>query len=651
MLAIPLPQFKRQLEEMLLDLQHLVTAMQQLRDLLPEHSEKRVTVLTLMGRLNDANKKALRGTLDNTALQTEYNAIRADLSDFIQALEDVDFDANAKQENTSAKASAVKQGSVLYRIPHTMPIGQETECVVRIALDEDAIVEEITIDSQTVLKGLSRVSDLMQVELADPAREPVFSIRSTSSAQQLITEEGYTQWFFYVEPLRVGTHPLEVKVSVLELAFNQVHRKELVFRETIQIITENNATQEEADESIPPSQPPSPAFKNAGQAFAFGDAPVGLMQESESPIHKGAENLPSEPPTPNESYSSGGNKGLRTLALFLAFILLGSTATWAFTPEETRDWWVASLLEDDREAYTAFLEKHPDSQYREKALFYRAERSEQLADLQEYQQEYGATGKYREKVAVRMAALETRAIDNIRQNPRRDNIRQFAADFPESNRLSEVKQAAEARADNRAELLAEVESAYINAARLHPTEQHIKNYLGDFQEHKKLADLADVVAASPSLRAKVQPDFEAAISRKVQAATNADEVREMLPVLEKMGSSNAAQKVEKMVAQNPQLKKQVKLQQQVRASSEVVRQREKAEAAPMPDSPDAEQQDWDATLQANTAKAFIEFQYQHPKSAHITEARAKIKTFNLTLKERKRLELEAARKIRQETAQ
>ena len=51
MLAIPLPQLKRQLEELLLDLQHLVTALQQLRDLLPEHSDKRVTVLTLLGQI------------------------------------------------------------------------------------------------------------------------------------------------------------------------------------------------------------------------------------------------------------------------------------------------------------------------------------------------------------------------------------------------------------------------------------------------------------------------------------------------------------------------------------------------------------------------------------------------------------------------
>ncbi len=334
MLAIPLPQLKRQLEEMLLDLQLLTTALKQLRDMLPEHSDKRVTVLTLLGRLNDANKKSLRGTLDNTALQTEYNAIRSDLSDFVQALEEVDFDEKAIGEAASAKASAAKaaKGSVLYRIPHTMPLRQETECVVRIALDEDAIVEDIVIDDQTVLKNLSRVSDLMQVELGDPAKEPVFTIRGTSPAQQLITEEGYTQWFFYVEPLRSGVHPIEVKVSVLELAFNQVHRKELVFRETIQIITEGAAAGEDADASLSPATAPPSGFKNAGQAFAFGDASTDLAAAEIS--HKGAEarmmEAPSEPPKMEPS--TAGNRGLRSLALFLAFIMLGSTATWAFTP-------------------------------------------------------------------------------------------------------------------------------------------------------------------------------------------------------------------------------------------------------------------------------------------------------------------------------
>lgn len=544
-LSTPLPQLKRQLEELLLDLQHLVTALQQLRDLLPEHSEKRVTVLTLLGRLNDANKKALRGTLDNTALQTEYNAIRADLSDFIQALEEADFDDSAK--NDGPKPSAAKQGNVLYRIPHTMPLQVETECVVRIALDEDAIVEEIAIDNQVVLKNLARVSDLMQVELGDPAREAVFAIRSTSPAQQLITDEGYTQWFFYVEPLRAGVHPLEVKVSVLELALNQVHRKEIVFRETIQIVTAG-------------APGATAGFKSAGQAFSFGNVP-DAGDPNEIYFNNGVEAPQVEPPPPpappppipaDPAPTPAANSGLRTVALFLAFIVLGSTATWAFTPSETRDWWVASIIQDDAAGYAAYLEKHPDSPYQEKAVYYRAERTDQLADLRTYQEKY-PDGKYIAKIRDRVNTLETNRLAKVSENPTGENIRQFAADFPDSDKLSQVKQAAEARTENRAELMAAVEDAYVKSARTKPTATKITNYLHDFPQHDRLSDVTEAAAAKPEVMAKVQSELEDAYLKKIE---NDPTPAKAIEFLDKFPEPVKIEKFEKAIEQRPAVKRE-----------------------------------------------------------------------------------------------
>lgn len=545
---IPLPQLKRQLEEMLLDLQHLVTALQRLRDMLPEHSQKRVTVMTMLGRLNDANKKALRNTISDTDLQIEYNAIRADLLDFVQRLEEEDFDLSAAAAEALA-AKGAKNGSVLYRIPHTMPLREETQCVVRIALDEDAIVEEITLDKQVVLKSLTRVSDLMQVELGDPAKEPVFTIRSTSPLQQLITDEGFTEWFFYVEPNRIGVHPLEVKVSVLEMAFNQIHRKEIVFRETIQIITEALETAGDSDKDLPPSQESDSGFKHAGQALAFG-ATAAIPDIEVAGFEKGLEAMPemeaspepSRPAKPSTIYvpkpsksakpstiyvpsppapvvavdgPPSRNSGARTLALFMAFILLGSSATWALTPSATRDWWIASIIKDDAAAYTAYVEKHPDSPYLEKALFYRAERSNRLAYLRDYQEKY-PEGKYQATVATRIYRMESVAIEKIRLNPNRENIRQFVADYPETNRLGTVKQAVESRSENRAELLAEVEDGYIITARTKPTAQKITDYLRDFPEQDRLDEVAEAAATKPEVMAKVQPELEEAYLRKME---------------------------------------------------------------------------------------------------------------------------------------
>jgi hypothetical protein len=548
-----LAQLKRDLEDMLLDLQHLATALKQLRDLLPEHSQKRVTVLTLLGRLNDANKKALRNTIDNTTLQQEYNAIRADLSDFIQDLEEDDFNAQVKDDTSATKVGGARQGNVLYRIPREMSLLAESECIVRIALDEDAIVEEITLDDQVVLKNLSRVSDLMQVELGDPAKEPVFAIRSTSPGQQLITEEGYTQWFFYVEPLRTGVHPLEVKVSVLELALNQIHRKELVFRETVQIVTADAAGGEEKEMAWPPSQPSTNGFKSAGQALAFEGGPVEQIAYAAASENKGAE-IPSPLVEASEMpYKKPvkSNKGLRTLALFLAFIMLGSTATWAITPAQTRDWWVASVLKDNEKAYAAYLEKYPDSPYREKAFFYKAERSDRLADLRTYEEKF-PEGKYKVKVIARINTLETKALDNIRQRPSGDNIRQFVVDFPETQRLSEIKKAAESRADNRAELLAAAEDAYVSSTKNRPTATKITEYLREFPQHTRLNEVADAAAAKPEVMTKVQGQLEDAFLKKMEQNPTQAKAEEFL---EKFPEPVKKDRFEQILDKKPAVKK------------------------------------------------------------------------------------------------
>lgn len=170
-LSIPLDTLRHQLQELLTD--DLAGALKTLRDFLPESSEKHTTIVGLLGRLNDTNKARLRNTLSNEALQREYDTLRANLLDLLAELTEADFDAAAPKPNPTGKPAA-KQGSVLYRIPHKMPMRRETKCVVRIALDEEAIVEDIQLDEHVTLKALRRVSDLMQVELADPSADGVF---------------------------------------------------------------------------------------------------------------------------------------------------------------------------------------------------------------------------------------------------------------------------------------------------------------------------------------------------------------------------------------------------------------------------------------------------------------------------------------------
>ena len=52
-------------------------------------------------------------------------------------------------------------GQVLYRVPHSMALGKASICTIRVAIDEDAILEDIIIDKDTRLKEKIEVSERM----------------------------------------------------------------------------------------------------------------------------------------------------------------------------------------------------------------------------------------------------------------------------------------------------------------------------------------------------------------------------------------------------------------------------------------------------------------------------------------------------------
>lgn len=258
----PLATIQQELRDQLVD--DLAGALKALQQLLPPGSEKHQTITTLLGKLNDTNKARLRGTISNEALQLAYNQLRSDLLDLLDGLLAADFEA----ATALPEPKKAKQGEILYRIPDTMPLGHETRCLVRIALDADAIVENITFDAYITLKPLSRVSDIMQVELLDPGKDAAFDIRSISSAEQFVEEEGYTEWLFQVTPLRAGTFPLLIKVSVIELLLGKERKKEIVLEEAVQVSADGQAS-------------PEAPLKSAGEKLMFGGSEAGIAKSDE----------------------------------------------------------------------------------------------------------------------------------------------------------------------------------------------------------------------------------------------------------------------------------------------------------------------------------------------------------------------------------
>ena len=202
-----------------------------LQDVLPIESTRSPELIQLQSRLQEANKAKIKGIISQQELDLRYNQIRDDLIELIQSLQLADF------SKPSAVSGKGRQGSLLYNIPDQMKVSQEARCVIRLAYDEDVIISNIELQPSVVLKTV-RIAEVMQAELLDPAGEPAFAIRSLSTEEQFLEDGAYTEWIFYVTPLKAGTHPLLIKISVVEIVQGKERVREIVWEEKVEIYTE-----------------------------------------------------------------------------------------------------------------------------------------------------------------------------------------------------------------------------------------------------------------------------------------------------------------------------------------------------------------------------------------------------------------------------
>lgn len=588
-LSKPLPALRQDLRDLLTE--DLAAALTALKELLPENGDKHGQILALQARLKDANKERLRNTLSPDDYQRRVDTIRAECFDLLAELTEADFEEPPSGRLPGMPAS--RQGSVLYRVPRKMPMRKPTICTVRVAIDEDAIIEDIVMDDDVKFRPRVEVSDMMKAELIDP-EGAVFTIRSLSEPEQLVRSEGYTQWLFSVTPGVEGEHQLLVKVSMLEFNtnLNKYVPREVSILETVTIVTEAAALAD-ADEPplkpsgerfalgpaesqkglhvpTPPPQQAAPAPPSAPPSPIYMPSVIDLNQEDaemaapESPRpwdatqnwQKADASPPAVEQTPVESRP--GRKGLRAAALFLAFLMLGTSATWALTPSQTRDWWLASVR-DNADSYAGYIDKYqhdPANRYLETAYFRKANITETLTDLRAYQEKFRG-GQYEKKVLEKINTLENKAIERIRQQPETGQILRYLQDFPDSERFSEIKQVAETRAELRAEVLPALENAYVRSLQTQPTAQKVMAYLRDFPRGERLAEVTQAAAARPEVLGEVQPAIEQALLEKARAATSAAEVQDLLPALESMGSSTAVTKVQEIVAQKPKIRQEM----------------------------------------------------------------------------------------------
>ena len=129
-----------------------------------------------------------------------------------------------------------KGGKLLHDIPRKMPLQMETKCVVRIAPTEELLLEGFTKTEHTEIEDV-QTSQIMEVELVDFSSDKSFEIRNFSSTEQFTEQDDFTQWIFFVKPLKEGNHTLYLKISVVQVIEGRERKKEVVLEKAVNVST------------------------------------------------------------------------------------------------------------------------------------------------------------------------------------------------------------------------------------------------------------------------------------------------------------------------------------------------------------------------------------------------------------------------------
>ncbi|RMG86853.1 MAG: hypothetical protein D6714_03445, partial [Bacteroidetes bacterium] len=192
-----------------------------------------------------------------------------------------------------------RHGSLLHNIPEEMEMGRETRCEVRIAFERETLLRDLPPDERVEIQDI-RVSNVMEVELFDPSDEAdrAFQVRTFTDREQFIEEDEYTQWVFYVKPLKSGIYSLVLKVSVIEYLHGKERKRDIVLEEKVEIVAE-----------MPETVMPANGYKIARANF-LADAPeapvLEAMEPEESPPPVASAPEPSAGALPPEVVETGG---------------------------------------------------------------------------------------------------------------------------------------------------------------------------------------------------------------------------------------------------------------------------------------------------------------------------------------------------------
>ncbi len=422
-------------------------------------------------------KADMLGGLSPKELEGIYNQLTASFMQFVNSLTENDL----KTIEPAAAKPSKKRGELLYHIPDTMQQNRQTACRVRVAYLLEKLMTDWESHDEDVQKNI-RISEIMAVEMKNVGGEENFEISSESETVQFLEDEDFTEWLFYVRPLREGEYPLLIKVSIIEVIGGEKVKKDVVIEEKVIVATKAAEV--------------APVFQKAGLEMSFQT--IGNQEVEASRGIPETAGIGS--PQPVSSSSSAGNpkkSGMRVMVLFFAFLMAGAATMTAMTADFIRDFWLARATNTEA-GYTKYIEKYKNraefkgTEEEEKAFYYRAMVSEQPVFSHEYLNTFPegiGKAEYRKAVLERLKLLETKAVDVLKKNPTAGVLKKQVEDFPDLNELPTILEIVNEHPEMATELLPILETGIGDLiGRKKITVEQLKVILKNFPDSKLIDD-------------------------------------------------------------------------------------------------------------------------------------------------------------------
>ncbi|GAB4496445.1 MAG: hypothetical protein OHK0019_28170 [Saprospiraceae bacterium] len=310
-------------------------ALEYLETVLAHDSMRYNDFIQIKSRYNSLQRELLLGVIDHST----YDISRNNISKALLLLSEEITEKDLVPEGGPKTEEKDKHGEVLYNVPDLMQLNHEEKCVVRIAFDIEHIKRDWEESESDVIKSI-RVSDIMAVSLLNvDENDPPFAIRSFSETVQFIDKDDFTEWVFYVKPLKVGRFPLLLRVSVIEMINNKEYKKDIVLEEKITVQTEE----------VPPTEA---QFKSAGTTLTVGNAPLP----------------PTEVAPPAAQVQEAGKKGLKSVAgALLTAAALAMAGYFGYQVYEENKVWDLTKRGGKAGDYEEYLKKYPEGRHSEEA--------------------------------------------------------------------------------------------------------------------------------------------------------------------------------------------------------------------------------------------------------------------------------------------